>query len=317
MSIGKFFILAILLPMATIYLTLTLKGQKHQIFNNDVENQPQHLNLMNFSSENDATAKELQKTYQYNDDGELIEAEELTSNSEHVGETEKSGSEQTFESIEEIIQFKKNNINANKIVELRDGEKITADDENFAKTTRNVVIINNISTNTTSSQVTKTNKEVISNNINSRNINSGKTKPRSTKTRNTKPRTSKKRVAKTNASAIAKIKPKSQTRRHAKPSKTTFVTKKPAKKTVFRKTRPIRKAPKIVQVVETDQYESVFDEDNILDDEGNIASTETTVTSVVTSIEEITDEEPAEKPERFSSDPCSGRSARYIARCRK
>ncbi|MFV1983918.1 MAG: hypothetical protein ACC657_10305 [Thiohalomonadales bacterium] len=86
MSIGKFFILAILLPMATIYLTLALKEQNNQVIEVDADNhlfmESEKLSLIenNLSQEEDELSAELSDS---------------------------------FSSIEQVIKNKKNNSTAN------------------------------------------------------------------------------------------------------------------------------------------------------------------------------------------------------------
>ena len=92
MSIGKFFILAILLPMATIYLTLALKGKNGEIIevNNDYE-----LSM---------DPKKLSST----DDEFNMEKTEFSINDESSEVSGTSESNKSFTSIEDMIKFKKN-----------------------------------------------------------------------------------------------------------------------------------------------------------------------------------------------------------------
>jgi len=69
MSIGKFFILAILLPMATIYLTLALKEQNNQVIEVDADNhlfmESEKVSLIenNLSQEEDEVSVELSNSF--------------------------------------------------------------------------------------------------------------------------------------------------------------------------------------------------------------------------------------------------------------
>jgi hypothetical protein len=329
MSIGKFFILAILLPMATIYLTLTLKGQKDNIFSFYDERQPQSLNSLNFSS-NTEDKNEVSGSNFYYEEGELSESYNETldeiADSSDLYETEES-----FESIEDIIKFKKTKTNQisnndDSVESIKKNEKkvaiINKDQKlNESKPTvgSNVIVVKSIDAPNSNKTVTsKKNIVPATRKTNTKKVNKNKTKITKKKIKPAKSKQNKTAKIKqpTINSKTKKVKPKSPRRvakKTVKSNKTAFIIKKPKKQIISPKTKVTRVVPaKKSKVVNIKFIEPAFDEDSDYEEDEIIATDTVTVknTPPVETNKQI-------EPERFSSDPCSGRSSRYIARCRK
>ncbi len=316
MSIGKFFILAILLPMATIYLTLTLKGQKDNIFSFYDERQPEALNSQNLSSNNDDIESEISGANFYYEEGEESETYDDIQN-ETVDSAEEYEPEESFESIEEIIKFKKTKTN-----HIVNSEKIVEPSEKFESKVAIIDKKQNSETRSNTSKTVTTNKNLspVTKKSNSQKINKNKTKI--SKKKSKPARLKQNKIAKinkptaNNSTKRKKASPKKSQRVAKKPvksSKTAFVVKQPKKQVIKPKTKLTLAAPtKKSKPVNLKFIESAFDEDDDYEEDEIIAIG----TASVKIAKPVESAKPAES-ERFSSNPCSGRASRYIARCRK
>ncbi len=314
MSIGKFFILAILLPMATIYLTLTLKGQQDTIFGFGNESQQQSLNSLNFSSSTDDTPDTNSESDFYYEDGESSEIVNGESNVE----------DDTFESIEDLIKFKKNKanniVNNQDDVEPIDKEIAIFQTDKKDKAETNAIIINS-NTITNSGKSTST-KNITKPKVNKSSENKTKTKKvKSKRAKNNKIKTKNRNVAKIkktkvktkNPSKVKQNKPVKTANKKVKSKKVTFVIKKPTKQVILTNKKSVKKSAQKNKPKESNYFESAFDEGNDIDEEEDVISANESTTPISESTESVKPDE----SQRFSSNPCSGRSARYIARCRK
>jgi len=387
MSIGKFFILAILLPMATIYLTLTLKGKSDGYVELETDHQ-------SFNDSQKASLSSIDETLEQDDfslSDEFVNNKKTTgTNKADIEPSEQSESANGFTSIEAMIRFKKNKKNTgnrNTVVKKQqtknyssildnDESVITSDtnnlsgnnlnDDNSNRDTQNklsnksVAIVNTLNTPKISNSnlkptktlvnTTKTNKpkklfkSVLRDRANEKpkkvvtkvSPERFKTRPITKNKTSIKPKT---KVAKVNKPLpVTKAKPKAKKpsvkKASIKKSNTrTASANKNIKNTQVRKKQTVFKKQTIPTVREstarsngnlttfkTNNFGDVFDEDADIDLEldAEVEVIEDILDNETTPNESIAENEDEDaKPKRFSTNPCSGRSARYIARCRK
>jgi len=337
MSIGKFFILAILLPMATIYLTLSLKGERNEFV--DVE----HHTFSNDENQDLKNDEDIEKT-EYSlidkaDDDELLE------------------SEKNYSSIEEMIRVKKNKRRTKTVVSRNYSKILNDDDIKYSSSSivskkfnnnevrdRKIAIKKTLAskakiipttittlpikekTKLKPTQVSVINKPVITKKI---TIKVKKIKIVATKKETIKIKKNKKKfVAIKNKKvktkiiiskkiAIRKIVTKKKVAAVKAPSKQVKARSK-TRPSVFKKqviTKPItatKDQSNAVSTLNNQYFGDLFDDES----DNEIGSAE--IDEPKTDVEQAqVDTVESDTPKRFSSNPCSGRSARYIARCRK
>lgn len=378
MSIGKFFILAILLPMATIYLTLTLKGEDENFVELDVEQALFGESEKVSSIDDDLTPEKSESSF--NDKIDEEQEKSLTTNSNIFYIDKAAKSNTSFASIEEIIKFKKNkrkntepkntkpknnyssifNDDEDEIREIKKSHaKDKKDFKNTAivkkpKTSRNkpkyLTKINNSVVNKTRLKLQKKPKQTAK--INKSTINKKRFK-----VRNEPKKIAKINKLKTVVNSVAPGKNKITPKKLNTTKKFSFIKKQRKKVTKFNKYGIKFKDKKIVKSVKKQKkaapktefssnsrsarqqksapsdlsrfdFGDVFDEDTDIEDEfEDEINVEADSIDTAPLIEKNQETEvvdngvlPIEKTgvkKQFAANPCSGRSARYIARCRQ
>ncbi|MFV1983917.1 MAG: hypothetical protein ACC657_10300 [Thiohalomonadales bacterium] len=320
MNIWKYFTLAILLPMVTIYITLALKDQFDQVIEVEVDDNLYDTYPENYSSrENDFSLEEPEHSLNDNDVYDDKESSEI---------------KESYNSIEEKIKSKQIKYSDNP-----DYNDLFENDVETPKETENNLI--------TDKKIVTDTKVVNKNKSKVKKSNEISTSETAVKNNNNKQRIKPKKIAKKIKFVPAKVatQPNNKNKPRVKPNKISKVKKTniPNAKSTKKSTSSIKKTNKenkptiqkrIVfkkQVIvkpkksKSKQSSSVseFKNNNISDvfDEGlendDYENDLTTSVPEVVNPEEIESNENTEKPKRFTSNPCSGRSSRYIARCRK
>jgi len=320
MNIWKYFTLAILLPMVTIYITLVLKEQFDQVIEVEVNDNLYDTYPENYSStENDFSLEEPERSLNDNDVSDDKESSEI---------------KESFNSIEEKIKSKQikysdnpnyndlfaNDIGAPKETEnnLITDKKIVTDTKVVNKNKTKVKKSNEISTPETTVKIDKNKQRIKSKKI----VKKIKFVPAKVATQpsnnKNKQRINSNKISKVKKPNISNVK---STKKSTSNIKKTNKENKPTiqKRIVFKKQVILKpKKPETKQNRSLSEFNNnisdVFDEDLDNDDyENDITSS---VPELVNPEENETNEN-TEKPKRFTSNPCTGRSSRYIARCRK
>jgi len=320
MNIWKYFTLAILLPMVTIYITLVLKEQFDQVIEVEVNDNLYDTYPENYSStENDFSLEEPERSLNDNDVSDDKESSEI---------------KESFNSIEEKIKSKQikysdnpnyndlfaNDIGAPKETEnnLITDKKIVTDTKVVNKNKTKVKKSNEISTPETTVKIDKNKQRIKSKTI----VKKIKFVPAKVATQpsnnKNKQRINSNKISKVKKPNISNVK---STKKSTSSIKKTNKENKPIiqKRIVFKKQVILKpKKPETKQNRSLSEFNNnisdVFDEDLDNDDyENDITSS---VPELVNPEENETNEN-TEKPKRFTSNPCTGRSSRYIARCRK